>query len=381
MGWRKKGAWMAVLLLALLGSVVSAQQSPEKVPVWRLVDNTWQTLPSQNDYATCERIEPYSYYCNAGKDIPVKVVCKVDCFKQFSKTAEIADGFENVIQLNEDGTFTVLHLYTPAEWVVTITVPNNTHIPMEDVMIYDRFGGEFGVELISNTHGGVNFNHSGNTEKVHLVWNIGTLDPGEVAELKLRVYTDINPGGIQEFSSAHEDDPVRLNSGAVLKYTQEGKKFSEDTASILVYAIDNPGIHNAENADPTCTISFSASSFHWYVRKPGIFAAGPIEIDFTSDGEMRVGLQFSGFDDLVSSDKAATIATYYGFGRYGEEPDFNDVTSWIPAKELNDETSWSVEVSPDTTGTWSMWCKIVVDTGDPASEYSGGGTITFVAQP
>ena len=130
---------------------------------------------------------------------------------------------------------TTIYTGTYQNWYVTITVENTNSYPINDVVVADRFGGEFGVAERFISHGGAIFSLSGRTEKVHLVWDIGLLGPGETATLELNVYTDMNPGEKQEFTSC---GTYTMNSGAVVKWLDDrGKQGSAVTESIIIIAI------------------------------------------------------------------------------------------------------------------------------------------------
>jgi hypothetical protein len=87
-------------------------------------------------------------------------------------------------------------------WWVTITLTNGNSFDITNVVVSDRFGGEFGVTIQSGpSQGDVAFSYSGATEKVSMLWTIGTLTAGSTATLTLYVYTDTNPAGRQEFTS------------------------------------------------------------------------------------------------------------------------------------------------------------------------------------
>lgn len=129
-----------------------------------------------------------------------------------------------------------LQLYTYYEWLVQITVHNLNSFPITDVTLKDRFGAEFGVDIVeySGGSGGAApvLSTIGASAKVFLDWYIGTLGPDESAVIKLHVYTDINPGGNQEFTSC---DCYEMNSGAVVKWLDDlGKKHSLSTGSLVV---------------------------------------------------------------------------------------------------------------------------------------------------
>lgn len=129
-----------------------------------------------------------------------------------------------------------LQLNTYYEWLVQITVTNLNAYPITDVTLKDRFGAEFGVDVVeySGGSGGAapELTTKGASDKVFLEWYIGSLGAGESAVIKLHVYTDINPGGHQEFTSC---DTCDMNSGAVVKWLDDvGKKHSAETLSLVV---------------------------------------------------------------------------------------------------------------------------------------------------
>ena len=108
---------------------------------------------------------------------------------------------------------------------------------IEDVVVTDRFGAEIEIEgydpgePMPASHGSATYSINGNSEKVSLTWDIGTLPFGEMATLIFEISTDLNPAYHQEYTSPGCYD---LNSGAVLKFTYEGKQYSAYTLPITV---------------------------------------------------------------------------------------------------------------------------------------------------
>ena len=131
---------------------------------------------------------------------------------------------------------TGLQQKTYYNWYVEIKVTNYNNYPITNVKVSDRFGGEFGVEiLIPGPQGEVELTYSGKTEKVSLFWNIGTLFEGQTATLTLNVFTDTNPGGQPEFTSPGEH---LMNSGAVVKWLNDrGKQNSAVTDPIVLIVV------------------------------------------------------------------------------------------------------------------------------------------------
>ena len=119
-------------------------------------------------------------------------------------------------------------------WImlITIEVPSWWPGPIEDVVVRDRFGAEWEiVSPFNTTHGTVLTYTRGRSEKVFLVWEIGTLSPGEDAFLAFIISTDLNPAGKQEYTSP---GCYELNSGAVLKFRFGGEQYSVQTLPMYV---------------------------------------------------------------------------------------------------------------------------------------------------
>jgi len=125
-------------------------------------------------------------------------------------------------------------------WIkINVSLPSWWGGPIENVVVTDRFGAEIEIdEPFPRTisHGTVYYTTKGKSEKVFLTWNIGTLNPGETAILRFVISTDKNPAGKQEYTSP---GCYELNSGAVLKFTFEGKQHSAYTLPITVLVKEN----------------------------------------------------------------------------------------------------------------------------------------------
>lgn len=110
---------------------------------------------------------------------------------------------------------------------------------IENVVVTDRFGAEIEIEgyapgdpmPVYSNHGSAAYSVNGESEKVTLTWNIGTLPFGEMAILIFEISTDHNPADHQEYTSP---GCYELNSGAVLKFTFDGKQYSAYTLPITV---------------------------------------------------------------------------------------------------------------------------------------------------
>ena len=129
-------------------------------------------------------------------------------------------------------------------WVKNL--PGDNIATLGSIVVSDRFGGDVAVEgwsLEGAGAGSIETRRTGQTEKVHLTWDIeADLEDDEVVLAILNVCTDINPG------QAKKDDPKyeytepcyhELNSGAVVKFTDPmtGNQLSAHTPPILVKVV------------------------------------------------------------------------------------------------------------------------------------------------
>lgn len=193
----------------------------------------WIEITGVNEYGSVEMIgEEVGGYCNKPFwDAGISVKAKIEILEfSFTKTAEAVT--PNIEKL-PDGTFMVPnHQY--AEWRIKIEVTSDS--PIDSVVIEDNFGGEFGVESppIYISAGTAEITYQGMTQKAFLTWTLGNNFSG-TATLILKVYTDINPGGQQEFTSAKRHT---LNSGAVLKYRVGNTNYMIKTPSIEVISYE-----------------------------------------------------------------------------------------------------------------------------------------------
>jgi fimbrial isopeptide formation D2 family protein len=160
-----------------------------------------------------------------------------------------------------------VELYEDVDFDMTIEVTNPYGWTITEVVISDRFGGDLELLTVDGEDVSlyepsskkkqeneydvpgtdVTLSWSGNTEKVHMTWDVGSLAIDETATLELVISTDINPGqgkdkekgmsGKNEYTSTglHE-----INSGATLKFLDEdGTLLSAYTGSIMVNVVES----------------------------------------------------------------------------------------------------------------------------------------------
>ena len=100
-------------------------------------------------------------------------------------------------------------------WVVTISVPNTEGYTMQRVTVRDNFNAEVAIAVMDFSHGTVNIVVKPNQYSVN-VWEFFNFAPGETAELELLVWTKLNKGDKQEFTST---GPHWINeSGVTMKW-------------------------------------------------------------------------------------------------------------------------------------------------------------------
>ncbi len=192
----------------------------------------WEKLDGLNPYGSAEGLgDSVSGYCNKSIwEINVSTKAKVEIPEfNFSK---IAVPVTSNIEILPDGTFRVpTHQY--AEWKIIIKISSNN--PIDNVVVKDTFEPQLGVQdpPLYVSQGTVNYTYGpGQMYHTYITWIIGNNFSGE-AELILKVYTKLNPGGKQEFTSP---GTYYLNKGATLNYTIGGTGYSITTGEILVIA-------------------------------------------------------------------------------------------------------------------------------------------------
>jgi hypothetical protein len=118
-------------------------------------------------------------------------------------------------------------------WLMHISVSNwRSSGDYTDIKVKDNLGAELEIDSPFNmTQGSVSVRLTGKSEKVHLLWFVGTLAPGERAHLYFLVSTDHNPAGKQCYTSPGR---YELNSGPTMKYMWQGHQHSYEADSIWI---------------------------------------------------------------------------------------------------------------------------------------------------
>ncbi|MHA1938458.1 MAG: hypothetical protein ACW97O_09650 [Candidatus Thorarchaeota archaeon] len=146
--------------------------------------------------------------------------------KESIAAEDLGDG-DGVLELSEDW-----------EWIWEVTVTNASIASVNGSIVKDNLGGDLELLAVSpdnvtwyaipagmkkgtfiEPNTGLEVMWTGKTLKPHLWWTVGDLAPGDSATLYLKVSTDINPGGKQEYTSLGEHCQ---NSGATAKGLLQG---------------------------------------------------------------------------------------------------------------------------------------------------------------
>ncbi|MGB9681458.1 MAG: hypothetical protein ACP5K2_05675 [bacterium] len=191
----------------------------------------WVKLEGLNEYGSAEALgESVSGYCNKRTwEIKVSTKAMVEV-PEFSFT-KIAVPITSNIEILPNGTFKV-PLKQYAEWKIIIRLSST--IPIDNVVVTDIFQPQLGIQdpPIKVSRGTVNYT-PGPGRQTTITWTIGNNFSGD-AELILKVYTKLNPGGQQEYTSP---GTYYLNKGATLNYTLGETRYSVTTGEILVIVL------------------------------------------------------------------------------------------------------------------------------------------------
>jgi hypothetical protein len=98
--------------------------------------------------------------------------------------------------LAEDGDG-VIEVGELVDFLKVIQVHNPSGSNWVDTTVEDRGGAEIDVTSANASHGTAILNTKGKSEKEFLEWVIGSLGPGQTANLVLQTMTDLNPVGKQ----------------------------------------------------------------------------------------------------------------------------------------------------------------------------------------
>lgn len=138
-----------------------------------------------------------------------------------------------VSYVDEDGD-KIIEVGEKVYFNIVIRTKNYYAIDAERIRLKDRFAAELQIESwsLEGTYEELpEFRTKGRSEKVFLDWYIGTQQPGEYAIIRIKMSTDLNPAGHQEYTSPGR---YELNSGAVVKKVYDGEQYSWETEPLYI---------------------------------------------------------------------------------------------------------------------------------------------------
>ena len=117
---------------------------------------------------------------------------------------------------------------------------------------------------------------------------------------------------------------------------------------------------------------FSATQWEWRVRQPGDHASKILIGSIRSNGEVSV--DFAGFGGLSCSDCLPTrLRTYYAVSCPNSTI---DGVTWMNVGELNAHDL----LFDETSASWALWQRILVESATPANGYEDRATISIKLQ-
>ena len=269
---------------------------------------------------------------------------------------------------NDDGQdwFVLPGIRNYAEWQFVYKVTNLGKGAMKDITVEENFSAEIevlgsdGSWSASATQGNVLI-YRQNEKQFRFLWDGFSLGPGDSASLTIDVKLGKNSAGKQHYGDCNEI--YSLNSGGVLKFKQNGKQQSYDGDPFKVWVPCTP--------PPSFCISLSATGTEWYIRKPGDYYTKMLEGTVGANGNASIAITFSNFENLEPIGSSQVIPVFYALR--DEEPGEHD---WMTPQCLNENASLELRVSADSTSSWGMWQRVILDTQSPGM-YSNVGVITF----
>jgi len=188
------------------------------------------------------------------------------------------------------------------------------------------------------------------------------LEPEQRARISWVVATRQNAAG-------ERDDKgwkYKLNSGGKLHFTQDGvpgkdHRFQNDWQFMARISEEN---------EAAISLEISTARIAWYIRRPGDFCAKAFDgVIRTGSPEIKVGVTFSEFGDLISEANQA-IPVFYSLGTALQPGD------WLTPSTLNGNVELELTAAAGTETAFSMWQRVVTGLQSTGT-YHNKGVITF----
>lgn len=158
-----------------------------------------------------------------------------------------------VVQLGSGGTFAdnglrickgffgeeTVCMFTEVEWRVVIVLRALDANGVTDIEVKDIFPAEYSINNVLTNMGTFTVEPTGGgNSATEVKWNIDALPYGAAARLVVILSTELNPAGIQEFTSPGTYD---LNPGVNVHWTWDGGNYEWEGLDFQVEAIECNG--------------------------------------------------------------------------------------------------------------------------------------------
>lgn len=273
-------------------------------------------------------------------------------------------GFRDGFEVPED---------TRVEWTLRLTVKNSLKATVTDLTVTENLGAELEIDRNSlkkvPSNSRFDYRRQGN---IKMEWKITSLRPGEQAVLEVGVYSRVQNGHQQYAEPTPAATPNYLNSGATLKYSEP---YVSGMVSVQCHRQRSVNLWPVPvwvGDKPVLKVVLSAAQYLWQIRKPGVYAAAPMELSVFSN--RRVLVTFSDFADLAASESGlGALPVHYGVGNSLAEV---EQSRWYTAAKWNQVKLTTQPTQVGTTVVWRIWPRIEVFGHTKAARYSNTGKLT-----
>jgi hypothetical protein len=216
--------------------------------VFRLVPMIgWEKLERVNPYVTLdldavlETSDPRSDFTNAETSV-VQVTARATVLFDTSQaeiTVEFIPEYDYIVPVGKRMFTTPVSRQVKGRLVITVRNPHS--FPMENVRVEGTICSAFQPSLIGKSQGDVSFENSDSPgllrRETSIVWNIGTLMPGEAARCEISITTRRDDSGGFGFS---QEGFHTLHRGFRLTYSMLGEVQLRRTDPHIIVARENP---------------------------------------------------------------------------------------------------------------------------------------------
>ncbi|MBE3597915.1 MAG: hypothetical protein IMX02_03640 [Limnochordaceae bacterium] len=264
---------------------------------------------------------------------------------------------------NDDGVWVV-----PAgqriEWTVTWTLYNRSGQSLNDVGAVNHYSAEIDVDprSVVASRGEVLVEPvGGRRSATAVVWDVGTMRPGETATMVLKIATGTNPRGKQMYG---EPGNYALDSGLTVRW----RKGSLSLPCVGVKAVARGWLR----------VEVSGTRIDWRIRKPGEYAALAFRAIVSSNQD--VTFYFREFGELLpaasSRGDAPGIPVFYAIG---DSLDQAASAGWLAADQLNGlQVRLGRSEALEEGIAWSLWQRLRIGPEVGPAAYVNEASVVFV---